>query len=120
MGLRVKIVVAVLALAAVPVAATASSNPVVAALQKTASAGSSTTKYHVLLDLDKAAAANPRARAAITKMEQLANVRRIPEDVWVDADGRVRQLRVVTPVTTNGVRGTSTTTITYLAYNVPV
>ena len=40
--------------------------------------------------------------------------------VWVDADGRVRRLRVVTPVTTNGVRGTSTTTITYLAYNVPV
>ena len=45
---------------------------------------------------------------------------RTTQDVWVGADGRIRQMRTTTPTVVQGVRGTSAQTITFLAYDVPV
>ncbi len=58
----------------------------------------------------------------IRKIEQLAGVTSLKttQDVWVGADGRVRQIRVTTPGVTSGVHTTTTQTLTLLAYNVPV
>jgi hypothetical protein len=85
-------------------------------------AGAPATHYHSLLDLDREARLQPRLRAAVRKAEQLAGVRalRVPYDVWVGRDGRVRQVRNAYPGKTAGVRTSTTVTVTYLAYNVPV
>ena len=89
-------------------------------LETTSIAGRAATRYHVVIDLDRAAAANPAARASINKLRQLTQTKRIPEDIWVGSDGRVSRLRMTSVVTTQGVKATSTTTLTYLAYDIPV
>jgi hypothetical protein len=82
-------------------------------------AGRSATHYRVIVDLDRAAAANPAARASIARLEQLTGVKRIPEDVWVGSDGRVSRFRFDSVVAAKGIKTSSTTTMTYLAYDVP-
>lgn len=82
-------------------------------------AGRASTGYHVLVDLDRAAAANPAARSSITKVEQLSGTRRIPEDIWVGPDGRLSRLRFGYATRTNGIKTRTTMTMTYLAYDVP-
>ena len=85
-------------------------------------AGQSTSHYRVRIDYDLAARRAPALRPAIAKIEQLAGVQtlKVNQDVWVGRDGRVRQLRYTQPGVTNGVHSTTTQTITFLAYNVPV
>jgi hypothetical protein len=85
-------------------------------------AGRSTSHYRVRVDYDLAARRAPVLRPAITKIEQLAGVHslKVSQDVWVGSDGRVRRLRYTQPSLSNGVHSTTTQTITFLAYNVPV
>jgi hypothetical protein len=83
-------------------------------------AGRSAARYRIVVDLERAAAAIPAARASLAKVERLTGTKRIPQDVWVGGDGRVRRLRFTTVAITQGVKTASTTTITYLAYDVPV
>jgi hypothetical protein len=82
--------------------------------------GRPTTRYHVVVDLDRAAAANPAMRGSIARIEQLTGKRRVPEDVWVGPDGRVSRLRFTSAIRANGVQATTTATMTYVAYDVPV
>ena len=83
-------------------------------------AGRASTGYRVVVDLDRAAAANPAARTSISKIEQLSGTRRIPEDVWVGPDGRLSRLHFGYTMRTSGVKATTTMTMTYVAYDVPV
>jgi len=85
-------------------------------------AGKATSHYRMRVDYDLAARRAPELRPAISKIEQLAGVPslKVGEDVWVGADGRVRQLRTTQPSVTNGIHSTTTQTITFLAYDVPV
>ena len=45
---------------------------------------------------------------------------RVTQDVWVGADGRIRRLRSTAPTVSQGVRGTTAQTMTFLAYDVRV
>lgn len=57
--------------------------------------GVETTHYKVDLSLDKAIAdaPTPEARDAMQKLSNLYTVRKLPVDVWLDSDGRVRQFQ---------------------------
>ena len=54
-----------------------------------------TTHYQVLVDLDKAIteAPTPEARDAMKKLVNLYTLRKVPVDVWLDNDGRVRRFQ---------------------------
>jgi hypothetical protein len=84
--------------------------------------GKPTTHYRAIVDYRRAAAKVPSFAKQLATIERTAGVRlgRVTADVWVGADGRIRRFRTVTPTRVQGVRGTSTQTITYLAYDVPV
>jgi hypothetical protein len=85
-------------------------------------AGKPSTHYRVVVDYRRAAAKLPKFAEQLAALERVAGVRlgRVPADVWVGADGRIRRFRTVTPTRVQGVKGTSVQTITYIAYDVPV
>ena len=85
-------------------------------------AGRATSHYRLRVDYDLAARRAPALRPIIAKIEQLAGATslKVNQDVWVGSDGRVRQLRYTQPAVSNGIHSTTTQTITFLAYNVPV
>jgi hypothetical protein len=91
-------------------------------LGRTTVAGSPTSHYRIVIDYDRAARRNAVLGPAIKKIERLAGVRalKVSQDVWVGADGRVRQLRSTQPGLSNGVHTTTAQTFTFLAYDVPV
>lgn len=53
--------------------------------------GVQTTRYRMVVDLEKVAATTPGQRANSQKLRQLG-VRDVPTEVWVDAEGRARRL----------------------------
>ena len=85
-------------------------------------AGKPSTHYRVVVDYRRAAAKLPKLAEQLAALERAAGVRlgRMPADVWVGADGRIRRFRTQTPTRVQGLQGTSVQTITYLAYDVPV
>jgi hypothetical protein len=61
--------------------------------------GVETTHYRATIDFDKVPstvrpAERARVRRAIRRLEQVTGLRELPVEVWVDAQGRVRRLRV--------------------------
>ena len=85
-------------------------------------AGTPTTHYRAVIDVKRAARAVPAYGKQVAAVERATGVKlgRSPYDVWVGGDGRIRQMRFVTPTIAGGVRGTSAQTITFLLYNRPV
>jgi len=85
-------------------------------------AGRPATHYRAVVDLRRAARSLPAVAQQLTAIELRTGVRvgRVTQHVWVGADRRIRRLRTVVPTSAQGVRGTATTTVTYLAYDVPV
>lgn len=58
--------------------------------------GTPTTHFHVIVDVDKAAAAAPpQAREAMQKLAALYIVKSLPLDVWLDGQGRMRRYQQV-------------------------
>jgi hypothetical protein len=69
--------------------------------------GVQTTHYHVLLDLNKAAANLPAAEqstveAGLAELRSSTNLQQIPVDVWVDARHFVRRIGMVMTVSAAG------------------
>lgn len=85
-------------------------------------AGRSTTHYRAVIDVQRAARALPSYGEQVAALERTTGVHlgRTPYDVWVGGDQRVRRMRFSTPTAANGVRGKTSTTITFLAFDTPV
>ena len=86
-------------------------------------AGLPATHYSAVIDVKRAARAVPAYGKQVAAAEKATGVRlgRTTQHVWVGRDGRVRQIRTTSPtVVQGGARATSTQTITFLAYDVPV
>ena len=85
-------------------------------------AGKPTTHYRALVDVQRAAKAVPAYGKQVAALQKATGMRlgRTTQDVWVGADGRIRQMRTTSPTVVQGVRATSAQTITFLAYDVPV
>jgi hypothetical protein len=86
-------------------------------------AGQAATHYSAIIDVRRAARALPAYGKQVAAAERATGLRlgRTTQHVWVGRDGRVRQIRTTSPtVAQGGGRATSTQTITYLAYDVPV
>jgi hypothetical protein len=84
-------------------------------------AGKPTTRYRVVIDTKRAAKAIPAFAKQLRTIER-AGVRlpRLTEDVWVGSDGRISRVGLSFPIVQRGVRATSSTTMTFRAYDVPV
>ena len=85
-------------------------------------AGKAATHYRAVVDLRKAALALPAYAKQLETVERATGIRlgRVTQDVWVGSDGRIRRLQTTTPTVSNGMRGRSVQTLTFLAYDVPV
>ena len=66
--------------------------------------GTKTTRYHVDVDLRKAAAksAGPEAKASVDKLLKMVGSKTLPVDVWVDADHLVRREKIAYSATFQG------------------
>jgi hypothetical protein len=92
--------------------------------------GTATTQYKAEVNLTKVAAeaqakAGAPAANAITQEQQALGISVIPVTVWIDSDGRVRQISERTPVPTASAGatdggGTATVTMTFSNFGVAV
>jgi hypothetical protein len=84
-------------------------------------AGTATTRYRAIIDVRRAARAIPDYGKQIAALDRATGVRlgRVPWDVWVASDRRIRRLRFAMP-TGEGARAKSTQSITFLSFNTPV
>jgi hypothetical protein len=85
-------------------------------------AGKTTTHYRTIIDIHRAARAVPAYGKQVATLERVTGVRlgRMPYNVWVGSDGRIRRMRFAMPTAAGGARATSIQTITFLAFNTPV
>ena len=56
--------------------------------------GEPTTHYRLTVDLDKVARRSPMQKANIERVIEQSGIKDVPTDVWVDAEGRARRLRL--------------------------
>jgi hypothetical protein len=93
--------------------------------------GEPTTEYKATIDLTKAAdQKSPAAQAAIKSLEAQVNATTLPVQVWLDAQGRVRQVSQQLQVSTNSqssggttipaASGSVSTTADYYDFGTPV
>jgi hypothetical protein len=83
--------------------------------------GEQTTRYRAVIDTKRAAKAVPAFAKQLRTIERAgAKVPRLTEDVWVGRDGRLRRVGVSFPFVQQGVRATSSLTMTFRAYDVPI
>jgi hypothetical protein len=85
-------------------------------------AGTSTTRYRAVVDIHRAAQAVPAYGKQLAVLERTTGLHlgRIPYDVWVAGDGRIKRMHFSMPTASAGVRGRSAQTITYVAFDRPV
>jgi len=85
-------------------------------------AGASTTHYHAVIDIERAARAVPAYGKQVAALEKATGIRleRSSWNVWIGGDGRIRRMRFSTPAVAGGARGTTVQSLTFLAYDVPV
>lgn len=74
--------------------------------------GTKTTHYKVTVDLHKLAASQPAMSQSADLLIKALHTSSLPVDVWVDAQGRVRQLRLQQPLPNTAGIGVSTGTVT--------
>jgi hypothetical protein len=84
--------------------------------------GTQTTRYHVDVDLAKAAAKNtdPDAKASVDKLLKLVGTKTIPIDVWVDAKHLVRREKLDYTQTTQGQKLSMDLTMDFTKFGVDV
>lgn len=89
--------------------------------------GVRTTHYHAVIDLSKVArSASPALRAAArrseARLEAMLGKHRMPMDVWIGADGRVRRVayRMSVPVPGTGTVTTTDVRMDMFGFGVPV
>ena len=84
-------------------------------------AGKPATQYRAVIDTKRAAKEVPAFAKQLRAIErQGVKVPRLTEDVWVGRDGRIRRVGLSFPFVQQGVRATSSLTMTFRAYDVPV
>jgi hypothetical protein len=85
-------------------------------------AGKTTTRYRAIIDIRRAARAVPAYGKQVAALERLTGVRlgRLPYDVWIASDRRIRRVRFAMPTAAVGARATTVQTITFLAFDRPV
>ena len=84
-------------------------------------AGEPTTRYKAVIDTKRAARAVPAFAKQLRAIERAGvRVPRLTEDVWVGRDGRIRRVGLSFPFVQQGVHATSSLTMTFRAYDVPV
>lgn len=84
--------------------------------------GTRTTRYHVDVDLRKAAAksADPDAKASVEKLIKVTGTATLPIDVWVDAKHLVRREKVAYDATVQGQKSSFDMTIDLTKFGVDV
>jgi hypothetical protein len=83
--------------------------------------GVRTTEYSADIDLSKTATDKPAAvKAAVQKLESALGHRSVPIKVWIDSQGRVRQISYSMTVTENGKQFSVSLMMGLTAFNVPV
>jgi hypothetical protein len=84
--------------------------------------GTQTTRYHVDVDLRKAAAKSddPDAKASVEKLIKVAGTATLPIDVWVDAKHLVRREKVVYDATVQGQKSSFDLTVDLTKFGVDV
>ena len=89
--------------------------------------GSPTTHYSVVLDLEKAAASSPNGRQTIQSLIKILGFSKLPAEVWVDGEGRLRKLRYTADLSKSRVAasarsapGSLTFTLELFDFGVPV
>ncbi|MEA2275465.1 MAG: hypothetical protein QOC78_425 [Solirubrobacteraceae bacterium] len=83
--------------------------------------GTPTTHYRATIDLDKLAAASgdPKLAESVRQLQKTTGIKRIPTDVWIGKDGRVRRQSL--DYTSTGATPTRVSfVIDYRNYGVPV
>jgi hypothetical protein len=82
-------------------------------------AGRSTTQYRAIIDVKRAARLVPAYGKQVAAIQKATGITlgRLPYDVWIAGDGRIRQVRYTTPTVQNGK---AVQTMTFLAFNQPV
>ena len=60
--------------------------------------GAPTTHYRAEVDLDKSAPEDPEARRAFEKATEALRTEKIPTEVWIDEEGRVRRYEMIMPM----------------------
>jgi hypothetical protein len=85
-------------------------------------AGTMTTRYRAIIDIRRAARAVPAYGKQVAALERMTGVRlgRMPYDVWIASDRRIRRVRFATSTAAVGARARSVQTITFLAFDTPV
>jgi hypothetical protein len=81
-------------------------------------AGGSTTRYRAVIDVQRAARAVPEYGKQVASIERASGVRlgRVPYDVWIGDDRRIRRVRFASPA----AGGRTVQTLTFLAFDRPV
>ena len=84
-------------------------------------AGKPATQYRAVIDTKRAAKEVPAFAKQLRTIER-AGVRlpRLTEDVWIGSDGRITRVGLSFPLVQQGVHATSSTTMTFRAFDVPV
>jgi hypothetical protein len=84
--------------------------------------GTETTRYHVDVDLRKAAAksADPDAKASVDKLLKMLGSKTLPVDVWVDAGHLVRREKIAYSATAQGQKSSVDLTMDFTKYGVDV
>jgi hypothetical protein len=82
-------------------------------------AGRSVTQYRAVIDIQRAARAVPGYGRQVAALERATGIRlgRVPYDVWVAGDGRIRRMRFSMPTVAGG---RSVQTVTFLSFDAPV
>jgi hypothetical protein len=85
-------------------------------------AGRPTTRYRAVIDIERASRASPAYGQQVAAIERATGVElgRVPYDVWIAGDGRIRRVRFSTPTVAGGTRGRTTQTITFLTFDTPM
>ncbi len=80
-------------------------------------AGRSTTRYRAVIDIKRAARAVPEYGKQVAAIERASGLRlgRLPYDVWIGDDRRIRRVRYAVPA----AGGRTVQTMTFLAFNLP-
>ncbi|MGD0881349.1 MAG: hypothetical protein ABSB09_07265 [Acidimicrobiales bacterium] len=83
--------------------------------------GVSTTEYSATIDLAKVGDQRPpRVRAALQRLESSVGLSNVPIQVWIDAQGQVRQESFQETVTAGGASHSVSATIGYSDFGTPV
>ena len=79
-------------------------------------AGRQATQYRAIVDVKRAARLVPAYGKQVAALQRATGIElgRVPYDVWIAGDGRIRQVRYTTPTVQNG---TTVQTMTFLAFD---